>query len=84
MKRVALALILFGASLALQQPLILVAALFGLLALAPLPARAAEYTLSLDGDDGAEGDPDNPWRTMAKANETLQPGDTCSPRCNAG
>ncbi|MGI5820002.1 MAG: PKD domain-containing protein [Armatimonadota bacterium] len=40
------------------------------------PAHAAEYYLSPEGDDAAAGDRDNPWQSLAKANETLQPGDT--------
>ncbi len=44
--------------------------------IAPSLATAAEYYLSPDGDDDAAGDRENPWQSIAKANETLQPGDT--------
>lgn len=36
----------------------------------------AEYYLSPDGDDAAAGTKESPWQTLAKANETLEPGDT--------
>ncbi|MFP3903328.1 MAG: right-handed parallel beta-helix repeat-containing protein, partial [Armatimonadota bacterium] len=39
-------------------------------------ARAAEYYLSPDGDDNAVGDRDNPWLSISRANETLEPADT--------
>ena len=39
-------------------------------------ARAAEYYLSPEGDDAAAGDREHPWRSIAKANAALQPGDT--------
>ena len=37
---------------------------------------AATYFLSPDGDDGNLGTAERPWRTLAKANTTLLPGDT--------
>lgn len=37
---------------------------------------AAEYYLAPAGDDAAAGTRLAPWRTLAKANEALQPGDT--------
>lgn len=37
---------------------------------------AGEYYLSPDGDDAAAGTRENPWETLAKANETVQAGDT--------
>ena len=37
---------------------------------------AADYYLSPDGDDAAAGDCQNPWRSIQRANATLQPGDT--------
>ena len=48
--------------------------IIGCMTVAPL--CAAEYFLSPEGDDGAAGDRENPWQSIAKANETLQPGDT--------
>ena len=50
--------------------------LTGCLLMAAPAALAAEYHLSPDGDDDAAGDRDNPWRSVAKANKALQPGDT--------
>lgn len=37
---------------------------------------AAEYYLSPEGDDEAEGTREAPWGTLREANERLQPGDT--------
>lgn len=51
-------------------------ALAVLLAAAILPAHAAEYFLSPEGDDNGAGTREAPWRTIAKANESVQPGDT--------
>lgn len=41
-----------------------------------LSAHGAEYYLSPDGDDASAGTRENPWKSLQKANETLQPGDT--------
>ena len=39
-------------------------------------AVAAEYYVAPNGDDGNDGtSPSSPWRTIGKANGTLQPGD---------
>ncbi len=46
------------------------------LCLAASPVPAAEYYLSPDGDDEAAGDRENPWQSIARANETLEAGDT--------
>ncbi len=40
------------------------------------PAFATTYHVSPDGDDAAPGTRNAPWRTLAKANETLRAGDT--------
>lgn len=37
---------------------------------------AADYYIAVDGDDGAPGTHDQPWQTIGRANESLQPGDT--------
>jgi len=37
---------------------------------------ATEYYVSPDGDNTGPGSIDNPWRTIAKANQDLQSGDT--------
>src|SRR5690606_2718702 len=40
-------------------------------------AHAADYYISPHGDDGKAGtSPSSAWRTIAKANATLRPGDT--------
>lgn len=52
------------------------ALLTGCLLMAASAALAAEYYLAPDGNDGAAGDRDHPWRSVAKANRALQPGDT--------
>ncbi|MGC9318086.1 MAG: hypothetical protein ACP5KN_08630 [Armatimonadota bacterium] len=39
-------------------------------------AHAETCYLSPQGDDAGDGSRDRPWRTLAKVNETLQPGDT--------
>jgi len=39
-------------------------------------ACAAEYYLSPSGDDVSPGTRESPWQTLARANATLQPGDT--------
>ncbi|MEA3402150.1 MAG: right-handed parallel beta-helix repeat-containing protein [Armatimonadota bacterium] len=54
----------------------LVIALIGLATTSGSPAGAAEYYLSPDGEDDAAGDRDDPWRSIEKANATLEPGDT--------
>ena len=56
--------------------MLLTATLIGILIAGAPVAMAAEYYLSPDGDDEAAGDRENPWQTVAKANEALQPGDT--------
>ncbi|HCU37708.1 MAG TPA: hypothetical protein DGT21_20415 [Armatimonadetes bacterium] len=56
--------------------LLLAAVLIGLLAMRVSPTSAAEYVLSPDGDDAAAGDAHQPWRTLQKANTTLESGDT--------
>ncbi|UCE86770.1 MAG: right-handed parallel beta-helix repeat-containing protein [Deltaproteobacteria bacterium] len=40
------------------------------------PVRAATYYVSQSGNDLASGSFENPWRTLAKANQTLVAGDT--------
>ncbi|MGI5817750.1 MAG: PKD domain-containing protein [Armatimonadota bacterium] len=47
-----------------------------LIAASASPLWAAEYCLSPTGDDANQGTREAPWRTLAKANEALQPGDT--------
>lgn len=44
--------------------------------LAAAGLTAAEYHLSPDGSDAAAGSRQAPWRTIAKANAALMPGDT--------
>src|SRR5690606_39096740 len=45
--------------------------------LAAVLAYSAEYFVSPDGNDGNAGtSASRPWKTIAKANATLQPGDT--------
>jgi len=41
-----------------------------------LPSLAAQYFVSPSGEDENPGMRERPWRTIAKANKTLQPGDT--------
>ena len=36
---------------------------------------AQDFHLSPEGDDAADGSPEHPWKTLAKANRTLHPGD---------
>lgn len=36
---------------------------------------AQDYHLSPEGDDAADGSPEHPWKTLAKANRELQAGD---------
>ena len=45
--------------------------------LAPLLACAGAYYVAPSGDDGNPGTRDRPFRTIQKAADTLQPGDTC-------
>ncbi|MFP4248256.1 MAG: right-handed parallel beta-helix repeat-containing protein [Armatimonadota bacterium] len=59
-----------------QAGLIMTTLLVGLVLMTAPAALAAEYYLSPEGDDAAAGDRDAPWQTIARANETLQPGDT--------
>ncbi|MBT3378426.1 MAG: hypothetical protein HN742_01710 [Lentisphaerae bacterium] len=52
----------------------------GMLAFAALPTNqgnASEYCVSPHGDDANPGTVERPFRTLAKATEVLQPGDTC-------
>jgi hypothetical protein len=46
------------------------------LMMAVAPSLADDYYLSPDGIDENAGTRDAPWRTLARANVTLQPGDT--------
>ena len=41
-----------------------------------LPSSAAQYFVSPSGEDENPGTREQPWKTIAKANEMLQPGDT--------
>ena len=41
-----------------------------------VPAFGAEYYLSPDGNDDSAGTQDAPWASLAKANSTLEAGDT--------
>lgn len=43
---------------------------------ATLPLWSAQYALAPNGDDAASGTPQAPWRTIARANAAVQPGDT--------
>lgn len=52
-------------------PLVLLAAL-----LSATPALSATYVVSLTGSDANDGSLLSPWRTIAKANAELLPGDT--------
>jgi hypothetical protein len=38
-------------------------------------AWSRDFSIAIDGDDGGPGDSERPWRTLAKANATLEPGD---------
>src|SRR5690554_3576755 len=49
--------------------LLMIALLNGCAFMAAPAALAAEYYLSPDGDDAAAGDRENPWQSIAKANE---------------
>ncbi|MGD9496880.1 MAG: right-handed parallel beta-helix repeat-containing protein [Armatimonadota bacterium] len=48
----------------------------GLLAALVTPCLGADYYLSPDGSDDAPGTREQPWKTIAKANAALQPGDS--------
>jgi hypothetical protein len=50
-------------------------ALLGLL-FAPATARAADYFVSPDGDDGADGSDAAPWETLQHAADSVAAGDT--------
>jgi hypothetical protein len=41
---------------------------------------AAPYWVAPDGDDAATGTPEQPWRTLQHAAQTMQAGDTCHVR----
>lgn len=41
-----------------------------------LPVRAAVYVVAPIGDDGANGGPESPWRTIGRGAAVLEPGDT--------
>lgn len=41
-----------------------------------VPASSAEYFVSPEGSDQGPGTETQPWRTLAKANKTVEPGDT--------
>lgn len=41
-----------------------------------IPARATEYYVATNGDDGNPGTESRPWQTLSKAAATLQAGDT--------
>ena len=49
---------------------------FFLFLMAALPLSADQYYVSPSGKDENPGTREKPWNTIAKANETLQPGDT--------
>ena len=49
---------------------------FFLLALVGASVQAETYYIALDGDDSNPGSLQQPWRTITKANNTLQAGDT--------
>jgi hypothetical protein len=76
MKLYAVASVALLVSAACGQAFVLVAVVLGLMLMAARPARAAEYVLSPDGDDSAAGNREHPWRTVGRANTSLQPGDT--------
>ncbi|HEV8244193.1 MAG TPA: DUF1565 domain-containing protein, partial [Polyangiaceae bacterium] len=45
--------------------------------LLPAAAAAAEYHVAETGDDGNPGTSDQAWKTIQKAADAMQPGDTC-------
>ncbi|MGI5817299.1 MAG: PKD domain-containing protein [Armatimonadota bacterium] len=57
---------------------LMITVLTGCLLMAAPVALAAEYYLSPDGDDDSAGDRENPWQSIAKANEALEVGDTAT------
>ena len=50
---------------------------FGLLCAIAVPAFSATYYVSESGDDGHPGTRSQPFRTIQKAADSLNPGDTC-------
>jgi hypothetical protein len=48
----------------------------GLVVSGGAPGAAREFFLSPDGDDESRGTAEQPWRSLAKANAMLEPGDT--------
>jgi hypothetical protein len=42
------------------------------------PAFAADYHVDPTGNDGGQGSSAAPWKTIQKAADTMQPGDTCT------
>src|SRR5690349_19890427 len=40
------------------------------------PLKAADYHVATDGDDGNPGSADEPWKTVQKAADTMNPGDS--------
>ncbi|MGI5820024.1 MAG: right-handed parallel beta-helix repeat-containing protein, partial [Armatimonadota bacterium] len=61
--------------LSVTDRLVRIAALCAVMAIA-LPAAAATYHLSPDGDDAAPGTAERPWATLEHAAATAGPGDT--------
>ncbi len=49
---------------------------FGWLLLAAGSVHAADYAVSPQGSDGANGSPATPWKTLQKAADSVQAGDT--------
>ena len=47
-----------------------------LLCLLASPSFAADYYVTPNGNDGSPGSKAQPWKTISKANQVLQPGDT--------
>jgi parallel beta-helix repeat protein len=52
------------------------ALIFAAVLLAAAPVFGAEYHVSPNGNDKASGKPGSPWRTLQKAADTVQTGDT--------
>lgn len=52
--------------------------LFVVMLLFCVPALGAEYFLSPEGNDESPGTRARPWRSIARANESLRPGDTAT------
>jgi Right handed beta helix region/Protein of unknown function (DUF1565) len=59
-----------------MKRLLLAAAAFAFVLLPCSLAAAAEYHVATTGDDAAAGSSDKPWKTIKKAADTLQAGDT--------